>query len=59
MSLIIFLFITAASVSIAASVITTRVMAERCFKLIDDYFTEALESIKKVSLDALEEMKDR
>lgn len=45
--------------SIAASIVTTRCMAMHCFKIIDNYLEEVLEAIKKVSLDALEVMKDK
>lgn len=45
--------------SVAASIITTNVMAGQCFKSIDRYFNETLEEVKKITLDALEKMKSR
>lgn len=45
--------------SVATSIITTNVMAGQCFKSIDCYLNEALEEVKKITLDALEEMKSR
>lgn len=45
--------------SIAASIITTRSMVGHCFNRIDRCFEETFAEIKKVSLDAMEEIKNR